>query len=1492
MAGPQGSVTPGQTMSYTVEFENVGSGTALGVYLKDVLDPSLDDTSLSVRDMYSLVFSSGVAISTTPANFPWSYDPQTRTFTLLAGNANASAGGSFVLETKLKSTVPPGTVIPNQGFVYFPNALQQVTPTNTVISAVPLATSLASVGASSGVYLSTAGLAAQLTTSSGPAQNQPVSFQLTDFSSAALTDASGTASVSTFLSTGAGTYNLSLNYPGDHFYYLPTSANASFTVAPRGVKLQAPFAAVRPTDTVHIVLTMTDDGGQPLLHQADAPKTVTLEQLDPNGIPTTLASSLLSGTTVEFSFAVPQPLQLSWPLRARFDGDARYAAASSTGTLNLIDDIAPTLSLTSPQGGGVITGAGQVTVNYTVTDNTDLSPSATAYLVSLSGGQLQTVPNGGSMPASSLAQGSWTVIVSALDWAGNTSTASSGGFLVTSDVLPPQTSLSVGTPSYGTNPVFVSSETWLSLSVIDDQSVVGDGAGIGVAQSFYAVDGGSYTVYAAPFVLSGEGTHQVSFYSVDLAGNAETPQTRNFFIDTTAPQTQLLLGGVAVAGSSAVAVSSDAVSFSTADAGSGVAQTLYALDASTTPVPAAAPFLLQVGTHTLSYWSVDNLGNAEAARDAFLTVLAVDTAPPSVAVQPPDGSTVTTPAPALTAEYSDVGRGIDAASVRLELDGLDVTSSATVTASSASFVPSAALSQATHTFVARASDLAGNASSATAVFLVDSVPPVTTLLVQRLPAGTTDLVIVSTDSLGFAASDAGTGVALTDYALDGGTQTVFVSTFSLAVGTHTLAYFSTDGAGNAESPRAAFLTVKSTQTDLLPPLLSLDYPSPAARGVERAIGAIVSVRGSVYDDHILSWTLSVAPGVAASTGYATLASGTTDAAGVLTSWDTGALAGDYTLRLAALDAFGNASVSTAAVFVGDPVVGFSMGRRGANALVPTLKDPQGIAVRADGLIWVSVDADARLLLLTSSGSVVTTVGAGRGDGDEHGHGHGREDEHGRDSWTLILKHPRGLSLDATGNLFVADRDQDRVVELSPDGSQVLAEFSQGLSKPEDAVVDADGTVFVADTGNKRVRVFAPDGSVRRDIPTASGHGDSRPWGLALTSRGLWVSDRARGEIFLFTRDGVLLKTIAGAGRVTGAAADRPGALYAADRGADLIRKYDPDGAPLLAFGSRRDADRAERHSARFLSDPADAAVAPDGSLWVADSGHDRVVRFVLPDQAPSHGYGVASASGGDSADDLKAPAARTVDPEDGGKVARDDGSKVSVPPGALTSALELSVQSAPSKDEDAKRLKRLAEKVQPASEEVEYGPEGTRFQTPVTITIPYDAAQLALAGLTPEQLRVEYWNPTTGDWEPLASTVDKVAGTVSAQTSHFSVYQVMGTGGTGVAATADQTFAFHAAYAFPNPVRGTNAVTIRIQPGLADSVEVRVYDLSGRKIHSSSDFKVNLALDDGNGLGPQVTYDHVWDISGVGSGVYTYVITARKAGHPDIHKTGRVGVIK
>ncbi|MFA6579158.1 MAG: Ig-like domain-containing protein, partial [Elusimicrobiota bacterium] len=609
------------------------------------------------------------------------------------------------------------------------------------------------------------------------------------------------------------------------------------------------------------------------------------------------------------------------------------------------------------------------------------------------------------------------------------------------------------------------------------------------AQSVVSASSASFI----PAMPLSQGTHAVSAEVADLAGNRATASLR-FFIDSLSPLTTLLVNGAAVSSSSAVIVSTDALGFAASDAGVGVGEIRYSLDGSTVEIVFTSTFSLTAGVHALAFHSADRAGNVESIHTVSLTIQSYDVTPPALSLLPVNGSTITVTRPAMVAAYSDSGRGMDLASVRLSVDGVDVTAQAFVWASSAVYVPATALSQGTHTATAFAADLAGNGTSISTEFLLDSLPPITTLLVDALPSSATTLTLVSTDTLGFTASDSGVGVQETRYRLDGAAETVFSTAFSLAAGTHTLAFYSLDRAGNTEGQRAIGITVLSppTPSGLL---VRLDYPWPGALEVEQAVGGKVDVRGAIQGAGLRTWKLSVAPGVAANTGFTTLASGTAPVTGRIATWDATRLSGRFTLKLEATDSIGSVSLSTAAVYVGNPEAVFTVGSRGSDEFISLLKDPEGLVVRPDGKIWVGVDGTDKLLLISPEGELLASVGS-------HGRG------------PLKFQNPRGMSLDAGGNLYVADRGNDRVAKLSPDGSQLLKEFDADLQGPNDAVVDADGSVYVADTGHGRVRVFSPVGTVLRDISLGR---HSRPWGVALTSAGLWVSDRQDRTVRLYSR---------------------------------------------------------------------------------------------------------------------------------------------------------------------------------------------------------------------------------------------------------------------------------------------------------------------------------------------------------------------------------------
>jgi hypothetical protein len=246
--------------------------------------------------------------------------------------------------------------------------------------------------------------------------------------------------------------------------------------------------------------------------------------------------------------------------------------------------------------------------------------------------------------------------------------------------------------------------------------------------------------------------------------------------------------------------------------------------------------------------------------------------------------------------------------------------------------------------------------------------------------------------------------------------------------------------------------------------------------------------------------------------------------------------------------------------------------------------------------------------------------------------------------------------------------------------------------------------------------------------------------------------------------------------------------------------------------------------------------------------------------------------------------------EEGGQVTAPSHASVIVPPLALDTTTSLTIDRGPVLGPDSEARVRILSAVSMAAagEPVQFGPESLRFAVPVTIELPYDPASILLGkdGL----VAVHYWDPAAKTWTALPSEVDTLHHRVRARTDHFSLYQPL-VPGSASPASATTAFGLIDVYAFPNPSRGRQGVTIRAQVGLADQVDVSIYDVTGRQVNSGSVLSPNI-LDDNNGKGPQYTFDYPWDTSGAGSGVYIYLVTAKTAGAGPIRKQGKVGVIK
>ena len=78
-------------------------------------------------------------------------------------------------------------------------------------------------------------------------------------------------------------------------------------------------------------------------------------------------------------------------------------------------------------------------------------------------------------------------------------------------------------------------------------------------------------------------------------------------------------------------------------------------------------------------------------------------------------------------------------------------------------------------------------------------------------------------------------------------------------------------------------------------------------------------------------------------------------------------------------------------------------------------------------------------------------------------------------------------------------------------------------------------------------------------------------------------------------------------------------------------------------------------------------------------------------------------------------------------------------------------------------------------------------------------------------------------------------------------------------------------YSYPNPAKRGKYPTIHIEVGLADILEVRIYNVAGELVHSAEipggSYKT---------VNNKYCYKYEWDISDIASGVYIYLVRAKK----------------
>ena len=298
--------------------------------------------------------------------------------------------------------------------------------------------------------------------------------------------------------------------------------------------------------------------------------------------------------------------------------------------------------------------------------------------------------------------------------------------------------------------------------------------------------------------------------------------------------------------------------------------------------------------------------------------------------------------------------------------------------------------------------------------------------------------------------------------------------------------------------------------------------------------------------------------------------------------------------------------------------------------------PNGLAIDASGNIYVADEWNHKIKKVTSGGTVTTLAGSSLGMTNATG-------------TSAQFNYPSGVAVDASGNVYVADKSNHRIRKITSAG--VVTTFagsgSSGnangtgtaatFSNPTGLAIDANDNIYVTDYSNHSIRkitsssvvttLAGPVGSTGT-WGTTNGTGTSArfnyPYHVVIDSdENLYVSDFNNHKIRKITSSGVVT-TYAGSGSAgsangigTAATFDNPRGLaidasdniYVADYDNHIIRKI----TPPLQLGSDIDGEAAGDEFGSAVAVSEDGSILAVGAAYNdgngSDAGHVRVYEY-------------------------------------------------------------------------------------------------------------------------------------------------------------------------------------------------------------------------------------------------------------------------------------------
>lgn len=270
-------------------------------------------------------------------------------------------------------------------------------------------------------------------------------------------------------------------------------------------------------------------------------------------------------------------------------------------------------------------------------------------------------------------------------------------------------------------------------------------------------------------------------------------------------------------------------------------------------------------------------------------------------------------------------------------------------------------------------------------------------------------------------------------------------------------------------------------------------------------------------------------------------------------------------------------------------------------------DPVDIAASKGGAVYLLDRARGQVLRYSSRGEILGSFGTpGSGAGQ--------------------MSAPRGIAVAPDSSVWIADAGNGRLLRFSARGLLLGTHGSPGRGAGQfeglqDVTVAGSGAVLTAesDPASEWTRIQHLDETLTPF--TSWGNGEFKSLASIGISAGnsVFVADPADNSFQRFSLTGEFdhrlggdHETVGKIGSATGLDLARDGRLiYLADSRYHRIRRFDVGGILRDSFGDGGTED------AGHLNQPGDVAVAPDGTVYVADTGNRRLQRFGASGAAPT-----------------------------------------------------------------------------------------------------------------------------------------------------------------------------------------------------------------------------------------------------------------------------------